>query len=184
LCISGEDALTIDRKYLSSLTMKLPTRFMLLTNELPRFRDSSAALAGRFVILRTTESFYGNEDHDLTDRLLSELPGILNWAIAGWHRLRERGRFVLPTSVEDAMRELEDLSSPVNAFVRDCCVIEPGLRVAVDDLYAAWEQWCKSDGRDRPTTKQRFGRDLATAVPAIACRRSSSFRFYDGIGLK
>jgi putative DNA primase/helicase len=64
---------------------------MFLTNELPRFSDSSGALAGRFVILRMTESFYGKEDTGLTQRLLAELPGILNWAIEGWHRLRERG---------------------------------------------------------------------------------------------
>lgn len=84
LCISGEDTLTIDRKHMTSVTMKLPTRFVFLTNEFPRLTDSSGALAGRFVILRLTQSFYGKEDTGLTDRLLNELPGILNWAIEGW----------------------------------------------------------------------------------------------------
>jgi putative DNA primase/helicase len=59
LCISGEDTLTVDRKFLGSVTMKLPTRFIFLTNELPRMNDASGALAGRFVILRLTKSFYG-----------------------------------------------------------------------------------------------------------------------------
>ena len=49
LCISGEDTLTIDRKFRPSMTMRLPTRFMLLTNELPRMKEASSALAGRFV---------------------------------------------------------------------------------------------------------------------------------------
>ena len=93
LTISGEDAVSIDRKYMSAVTMKLPTRFMFLTNEFPRFSDASGALAGRFVILRLIESFYGRE-HGLTKRLLNELPGILNWAIEGWKRLHERGHFV------------------------------------------------------------------------------------------
>ena len=83
LCISGEDTLTVDRKHTTSVTMKLPTRFMFLTNEFPRLNDASGALAGRFVILRLTQSFYGKEDTGLTDRLLNELPGILNWAIEG-----------------------------------------------------------------------------------------------------
>jgi putative DNA primase/helicase len=34
-----------------------------------------------------TRSFYSKEDHGLEDRLLRELPGTLNWAIAGWQRL-------------------------------------------------------------------------------------------------
>ncbi len=93
LLITGEDAVTIDRKFLGSVTMKLPTRFMFLSNEFPKLTDASGALASRFMILRLTQSFFGNEDHGLTDRLISELPGILNWAIEGWRRLRERGRF-------------------------------------------------------------------------------------------
>jgi P4 family phage/plasmid primase-like protien len=137
LCISGEDLATVDRKFLGSVTMKLPTRFMFLTNELPRLTDASGALAGRFVTLRLTESFYGKEDTGLTDRLLGELPGILNWAIEGWRRLHERGHFVVPTSVRDVVQEIEDLSSPVSAFVRDECVVGPGHRVVVDVLYDA-----------------------------------------------
>jgi phage/plasmid-associated DNA primase len=35
------------------------------------------------------ESFEGRENENLTDELLTELPGILNWAIEGWRRLRE-----------------------------------------------------------------------------------------------
>lgn len=185
LCISGEDTLTVDRKHMTSVTMKLPTRFMFLTNEFPRLTDASGALAGRFVILRLTESFYGKEDTGLTDRLLGELPGILNWAIEGWRHQRERGHFVMPTSVRDVVQEIEDLSSPVAAFVRTECVVGPGRRVWVDDLYAAWKQWCEREGRTLVSTKQAFGRDLAAAVAGVARRRGAhDLPFYEGIDLK
>lgn len=185
LCISGEDTLTIDRKHTTSVTMKLPTRFMFLTNELPRFTDASSALTGRFVVLRFTNSFYGQEDRTLTARLLDELPGILNWAIEGWRRLRERGHFVQPASVEDAVRDMEDLASPVGAFVRERCTVGVGQRVWVDDLYRAWRDWCETEGRTRVTTKQTFGRDLASAVPGVGSRvGTGNFRFYQGISLK
>ena len=185
LCISGEDTLTIDRKNITSVTLKLPTRFLFLTNEFPRLSDSSGALAGRFIILRLTESFYGREDTGLTDRLLGELPGILNWAVEGWQRLNERGRFVVPSSVRDVVEEIEDLSSPVTAFVREECVVEAGLRVRVSDLYEAWRCWCEREGRTLVTTKQSFGRDLAAAVSGISRRRGTGNQpFYQGIGLK
>jgi putative DNA primase/helicase len=185
LCISGEDALTVDRKFLESVTLKLPLKFMFLSNELPRLSDSSAALAGRFLLLRLTKSFYGREDPKLTDKLLMELPGILNWAIDGWHRLHERGHFQMPTSVEDAVLDMEDLASPVGAFVREECVVGAGQRVWVDDLYEAWRRWCEREGRTLVSTRQSFGRDLAAAVPGLHSRRNQTHgRFYEGIGLR
>ncbi len=185
LCISGEDTLTVDRKFLGSLTMKLPTRFVLLTNELPRMNDASGALAGRFVILRLTNSFYGQENTRLTEELVEELPGILVWAIEGLKRLRARGHFVQPSAVSDAVQQMEDLASPVMAFVRDCCEVGVGYRAWVDDMYDAWKRWCESDGRHTVSSKQLFGRDLAAAVPGVICRRhSAQGRFYDGICLR
>jgi putative DNA primase/helicase len=46
LSISGEDTITIDRKYRDPWTGRLPARFMILTNELPRFSDSSGGACG------------------------------------------------------------------------------------------------------------------------------------------
>jgi putative DNA primase/helicase len=42
--------------------VKLPVRFLFLTNELPRLDDASTALASRFMVLRLTRSFFGVED--------------------------------------------------------------------------------------------------------------------------
>jgi putative DNA primase/helicase len=185
LCISGEDTLTIDRKFLGSVSMKLATRFMFLTNELPRLNDASTALAGRFLVLRLSNTFYGTEDVTLTDQLLAELPGILLWAIEGWKRLRARGRFIQPKSGEDAIRDMEDLGSPVGAFIRDRCVVGVGHRAWVDNLYDAWKGWCEQDGRNAVSTKQAFGRDLMAAAPGVARRRGTGMvSFYEGIGLR
>jgi len=184
LCISGEDTLTIDRKHLTSLTMKLPVRFMFLTNELPRLADVSGALAGRFMILRFSESYFGREDIGLTDKLCHELPGILNWAIDGWKRLRERGRFIQPDSVSEVVNDMESLGSPAGAFVRDYCQLGEGRQVGVDVIYRAWRLWCSDQGQTAVGTKQRFGRDLTAAIPNIRMRRNHmTGRFYEGIDL-
>jgi putative DNA primase/helicase len=184
LCISGEDALTIDRKHKTAVTMKLPTRFTFMTNELPRFQDSSGALAGRFLILQMNRSFYGQEDPGLSARLLEEIPGILYWAIEGWKRLRGRGHFVQPSSVEDAIQELEDLASPVGAFVRERCVMGSGYRCNLDDVYAAYRRWCDDEGRQSISTKSTFSRDLLAAAPGVRTRRNQATgRFYEGLML-
>jgi putative DNA primase/helicase len=185
LNISGEDPITIDRKFLPSVSLRLPTRFVFLANELPRLSDASTALAGRFLILRHTNSFFGREDSTLGDQLCEELPGILLWAIEGWKRLRQRGRFQQPQSAAEAIRELEDLSSPVGAFVRQECIVAVGRRIEVDPLYAGWKKWCEQEGRTSPGTKQHVGRELTAAAPGVKRRRGTDDRaFYEGIDLR
>jgi len=187
LSITGEDALTIDRKYLSAWTGRLQVRFVILSNELPRLADASGALASRFIVLILTKTFYGQEDHALTDRLLTELPGILNWSIEGWRRLKARGYFMQPPSADEAIRELEDLGSPIGAFLRDRCVIAPGRSVAVTRLFEVWCGWCSEQGRDKPGTAQTFGRDLRAVVPGLNVIQpredGDRLRLYQGVGL-
>jgi putative DNA primase/helicase len=186
LTISGEDALTIDRKHLEPITCRLHTRLIILANELPRLGDSSGALSSRFVLLRLTESFLGREDHQLTDRLLGELPAILWWAITGWLRLQERGRFIEPESGGDLRDELENITSPIGAFIRQRCMIGPQYQAVIDDLFSEWKTWCEGGGR-KPGNVQTFGRDLRAAVPSLHQSRLRSgedrTRAYDGIGL-
>jgi len=188
LSISGEDTVTIDRKYRDPWTGRLPTRFMILTNELPRFSDSSGALASRFVMTILTQSFYERENPALTLQLLEESAGIFNWALEGLDRLRDRGYFLLPDSAREAQRHLEDLASPVGAFVRDLCEIRPAFRVDKDDLWAAWKRWSEDEGRDRPGTKAVFARDLHTTVPSLVSIRprdgDTRSHAYRGIRLK
>jgi putative DNA primase/helicase len=182
LSISGEDALTIDRKYRDPWTGQLSARFLILTNELPRIADASGALASRFVVLTLIKTFYGREDLELTDKLLGELPGILNWSLEGWDRLRERGHFIIPESSLAAIRTLEDLASPISAFLRDWCVDGPDERADVKVLYDAWYYWCEQHGH-KPGSDHVFGRNLHAALPHIRPRGRSPERFYQGVGL-
>src|SRR6266508_3749769 len=100
----------------------------------------------------------------------SELPGILNWALDGIARLREQRHFTEPSSSREAIRDLEDLASPISAFVRDRCRVAPDQAVGIDHLWAAWKGWC-DDQSQRPGTKQTFGRDLRAAVPRLGVSR-------------
>jgi putative DNA primase/helicase len=165
LSISGEDHITVDRKFREPWNGKLPTRFMLISNELPRFGDASGAIANRFVVLALRKSWLGHEDTTLTDRLLPELPGILNWSLDGMERLATAGRFTEPASARDAITALLDLVSPVSAFVRDRC--EQGTHdVERRELFAAWRAWCDETGH-RPGTESTFGRDLRAVIPTL-----------------
>lgn len=184
LCISGEDAININQKGVKArAAMRLPTRFVFTTNELPSLRDASGALASRFMILQLSRSFFGRENLNLLDELLDELPGILNWAIAGRLRLWARGRFVQPASSLAVVQDVEDLASPVKAWIRECCNVATGARAYVDDLFHSWRSWCESEGAF-VGTKQMFCRNLRAACAGLEVHRGSTgLRFYSGIGI-
>jgi putative DNA primase/helicase len=188
LSISGEDLLTIDKKYSEHWSGKLPTRFVLVSNETPRLRDSSGALASRFIIVPFVHSWFGHEDTGLTDELLSELPGILRWALDGLARLQARGHFVQPRAADELLQELEDLGSPVSAFVRERCTVGPTCTVEAPVLYAEWTKWCDEQGVEHPTNAATFGRDLRAARPGVKRTRPRSgerrLHVYRGIKLR
>lgn len=188
LSISGEDTITIDRKYREPWTGRLGVRFMIVSNELPNLGDASGAVANRFLVLALTETWLGRENPALSTQLLTELPGILNWAIAGLDRLRARGYFCEPQASKDAVQALADLSSPVGQFVREECVRGPLHEVTHSDLYLRFRTWCMAQGRDHPPTAAVFGRDLRAAVPGLSSTQGrdgeTRYRSYHGIGLR
>jgi putative DNA primase/helicase len=186
LSITGEDALTVDRKYKSAWTGPLPCRLVIISNELPRLDDVSGALASRFLVLQLTDSFLGREEHDLSAKLAKELPGILLWALDGLERLRERRYFVQPERASQVVRDLAELSSPIWSFIKERCVSDPLSSVGVGELFDEWKKWCWEN--NVPTgTKQTFGRDLHAADPSIETKQErvgdSRQRCYRGIGL-
>ncbi|MEU6216696.1 phage/plasmid primase, P4 family [Streptomyces sp. NPDC047022] len=186
LTISGEDTIDIDRKYREVWTGKLPTRLMVLSNELPHFGDSSGVIARRFVVLNMTVSWLGKEDPTLFDRLVAEMPGILNWALDGLARLETKGRITEPKCSREAVTTMQDTASPTSAFIRERCTTGPTCVVAVDTLWSDWREWAE-DNNVKPGTKQVFGRNLLSVVPQLTLARpragDARVRTYTGITL-
>jgi putative DNA primase/helicase len=167
LSISGEDTLTVNRKYRDQWTGKLPTRLHVISNELPKLGDASTAIVGRIVLLLSSRSWLGREDFELEPALQAELPGILNFALEGLQRLCDHdSRFTHVAAADEAIIQMRDLASPVAAFVREKCELGADKQVNVDVLYTAYKQWAEDNGHVK-MSKSLFGRDLRAAHPSI-----------------
>lgn len=164
LGISGEDGVDIGRKYQKTWSGKLGTRIMLMSNDAPAFTDASGALAGRMVYAAFEHSFYGREDHELEGRCMAELPGILNWALAGLDRLnRNGGRFTQSSRSLVLREEVDRDSSPVAAWVEDRCVLDPTAELWLESLFESYRGWLKAENASYSPTLARFSRDLQSA---------------------
>ena len=160
--ISGEDEQLINRKHKTPIKAVLSVRFVIMANEIQALHDPSGALASRFLYLVTTQDHRGGEDLSLSDRLLTELPGIFNWALQGLRRLRERRYFVESEAGKVVREEFAKLSSPIMDYYEDCCVDDPCAEETIEDLYKVYVPWCEDNGRKR-LSKKKFSTDLVAA---------------------
>jgi len=170
--IVGEDMPTVHRKNRAAWTGRLGARVMLMSNETPTFSDRSGALAKKMIVLKLERSFLGREDTALTEKLIEELPGILNWALDGLERLNGRGSFTVPESGAAEAESMRRLSDPIGTFLEDWCYVGAEHSIGLDHLFAKYQGWCETQGRslDR-TTLEVFARDLRQKVPGLKAER-------------
>jgi putative DNA primase/helicase len=187
LSLSGGDSQTIARKYKDDWTGDATVKIHMLSNELPNLTDGSGALLGRLLLIQTIHSHLGKENRFLEASIKRELPGILNWALDGLDRLTTQGGFTNPAASRDIIQQYKRISSPIRAFVEDCCLTGEGEMVQKDVLYAKYCQWADDEGFSRPYDKRQFGKQLKSAYPQITDGRpdvgtyGERPRYYNGI---
>jgi putative DNA primase/helicase len=164
--ISGRDARDVQRKNREVWHGKLGARFMIMGNDMPKFTDASGAFTGRMIHVQFPGSFFGRERPGVKAALLDELPGILNWALAGLKRLTENGRFTQPRSGEELAAEVRRQQSPVQAFLDDtCALVDPASvpPVPLDELHPVYRAWAKQSDMGHALDRERFSAALRSA---------------------
>ncbi|MFE4674653.1 hypothetical protein [Streptomyces sp. NPDC056721] len=136
----------------------------------PHFGDSSGVIARRFIVLNFTRSWLGQEDPTLLDRLVAEMPGILNWALDGLARLQRTRRITEPSASREAITTMQDTASPTSAFIRERCATGPACTIPVDNLWVICREWAEDNGV-KPGSKQVFGGNLQSAIPQLTLTR-------------
>lgn len=121
LSITGEDSMRVDRKNRQPWNGRIPARLVMFSNHIPVFGDASGALQGRFINFRWVKSWFGSEDHGLEEKLLKELPGILNWALDGLERLDRNGKFTPNGEQEVLGQMMRETSDPMGLFMEEEC---------------------------------------------------------------
>ena len=140
--ISGNDAISFDRKFLSAMSETLPTRMTISANSVPRLFDDSGALAARLLVLPFNISHEDREDHHLLSRLSREVPGIALWAMEGRRRLKINGKFTRSVEGENESTFIKETYSPLLRFIDEVCVRREGAICTSAEVHAAYRVWC------------------------------------------
>lgn len=166
LAITGEDLVSVNRKYRAPFSGILPTRIMIMSNETPSLSEASGALAARMLFLRMRESHIGSEDTGLRARLISDLQGVLSWSLEGARRLFTSGSFTETSDGKSEAEAFREVASPAASFVEDRCLVSDAEWIDCARLYEEWKEWCVAEGL-RLCSSPSFGRQLRAAVPSI-----------------
>lgn len=111
-------------------------------------------------------------DPHLQKKLLKELPGILNWGLAGLRALDEKGSFTNTTDQDTLLRELEMINDPIAAFVEDVVAVYPdrfrGMQNR-ENIYNEYKKWC-NDSNSMPMSSRWFWPRLRQKATVIETR--------------
>ena len=136
-----------------------PTHHLwLAVNRLPVVRGTDIGFWSRIRLIPFSVSFEGREDKTLKEQLLGELPGILNWAIAGC-LMWQRDGLGTSAAVQAATSAYKVESDQVARFVDDECVTLLTAQVGARKLYSTYKYWADRSGED-VLSETAFGLNL------------------------
>lgn len=143
--ISG-DKIEVERKFKDPYDLYPIAKVMWAMNELPRISSANDGIFRRVKLLKMAPIPADQRDPEIKEAIKLEGAGILNWALDGLERLRERGRFEIPASMQVAVDRWRESNDTAAMFIEEICETGPNLRESAGELYAAYAKWCKNNG--------------------------------------
>lgn len=111
------------------------------TNHLPKVHDRSNGFWRRALVLTFNRAFAPHEqDRELKEKLVSELPGILNLALDYYANALRCG-FTNPPSSVEMVEQWRAENDQMSGFIAECCKVRPGASVGSSNMYAAYVGW-------------------------------------------
>ena len=131
-------------------------------NHYPTTSDNSHGLRRRAMVIPFDRQFGpGEADKELFPKIWqSELPGVLNRALEGLARLRQRGDFKPPADCVRAAQEFMAHANPLLGFIEDETVADPAGHAILRDFRDAMTQWATGQGMKKPVPNKTLKRQL------------------------
>lgn len=163
------DRMQFEQKHKSPFEAMPTARMMLATNNLPRFSDRSGGLWRRLILMQFRVTIPAEERVPGMDkpewwREQGELPGMLNWALAGLKRLREQKRFTESDLGQRALGKFKADCNPAEQFLRAKYREHDHGSIVTAEAYAKYTEWCAKNGY-RPLSSGMFGKEIVRAFP-------------------
>jgi len=146
--VSGEE-IQVEKKHEQGFSYAPYCKLVFALNNLPYSKDKTLGFRRRLIVVPFNKTFEeGKADVFLQESLKEELPGILNFALAGLERLRKnRYVFSKAKAADRTLEEYTDKLNPVQRFVRErLCAADSSARIRYDSIMTAFADWAERNG--------------------------------------
>ena len=152
-------------------------------NHKPIITDTDDGIWRRIRLIPWDRCFGPDEkDVNLEEKLMTEAPGILAWAVQGYRKYKQKG--LSPSGrVAHASVTYREESDLVEQWISERGKRGVGLEWVQTQAYQDYRDWCQEQGLQRPMTKRSF--TLALDERRIGSKQEGSGsrqRVYVGIG--
>jgi len=139
----------------------VPTfKLAIVGNHKPVIRGTDDGIWRRLQLLPFKRKFETPEqDPLLKQKLLGELSGILNWAIAGCLAWQKEGRLTMPPAMQSEVSHYRSESDIIGLWIEECCINDQNETTAAENLFRSYRYWCDSNGH-RSASQTTLGRRL------------------------
>lgn len=124
----------------------IPTfKIFMATNHKPKIKGGDNGIWRRIKMIPFTVTIPPEKrDKHLTEKLIAENSGILNWILEGYAMWEKEGLLNEPKAVSEAISEYRDDMDSVQTFITECLYIDASQKSRLDNkvLYSAYIKWC------------------------------------------
>jgi putative DNA primase/helicase len=158
--LTGQDVIACRPLYGDFFEFRPQFKLFLATNHKPIIAGDSHAIWRRIHLIPLKVMISPEEKNKALGReLLEELPGILNWALAGLEQYKQMG-LGTPPCVSQATAEYRSEMDIIGHWIGERCVRDGAAQTPMNDLYPSYRAWCQASNH-RPFSKNRLGRRLS-----------------------
>jgi putative DNA primase/helicase len=134
-------------------------KLVIAGNHKPALRNVDEAIRRRFYLVPFTVTIPPSErDHNLTEKLKAEWPGILRWMIDGCREWHKKG-LQAPKAVLDATEAYLDAEDAIGIWKAERCIEGKDRSEKSSALFSSWRAWCEKAG-EIPGTQKKFSHSL------------------------
>lgn len=166
---TGGDYVRAELKHQNAFKFLNYAKLTFSANRLPPTPDESDAFFRRWILISFPNTFEPpNCDPTIIDKITTpqELSGLLNWAIQGLRRLKQKGEFTNSQSTENLRQTWRLLSNPINGFLKEYTVDDVNGVTPKTHLYTAYCHFCKQK-KIPPMAQRKFTTTLKDQKPML-----------------
>ncbi|MCH8310757.1 MAG: DNA primase, partial [Chloroflexi bacterium] len=157
--MTGGEPITCAPKYGDFFTYQPVFKPILATNHKPQIMGVDEGIWRRVQLVPFTVTI-PKEEWDLTlyEKLVDELPGILNWTLQGVAEFLDKG-LSPPAEVTAATKAYRDEQDVLSGWLEENCVLHADATDVYGELYNDYTAWCEANGDDA-MSKTEFSSSL------------------------